>query len=315
MAYQVRNGDPVAVLHPVFELDGSTPKSGQAANITAVLLKPDMTVSALPVSIVEIGSSGNYTATFTPNENGNWKLTLTNTTGDLAVVDYTVAVSANFLFDVGIGATGLALTTLARVKERLIGVTGLADFLAGDGDNLINSAISEQSAHAHRIMNRIIPAQTLVQYYTGEGSDTLWLRQGPLVDLTLLQKVDYSGSGARVETLTTINESEYVEGGMLHEGSTGRGYVTLLDDVFEKFRPRNYKVTYTCGFNNLPEDIVLAVTDRVIAAFVTRDSKGLTSRIVGENAITPVSLKNADDAFRRALAHWTLHSAFLRGAV
>lgn len=312
MAYQVRNGDPVAVLHPVFELDGSTPKSGQQANITALLLKPDMSVSAIPVVIAEIGSSGKYTATFPPTENGNWLLTLTNTTGDLAVVDYTISVSANFLFDVGIGATGLALTTLQRCKDRLIGVSGAADFLIGNADTLLNNYISENSAYAHRLMNRIIPAQTLVQYYTGDGTDVIWMRQGPLVDLTLLQSVEYSGSTSRVETLTTIEEAQYIEGGLLHEGATGRGWVRLLDDVFLKFRPRNYKLTFTCGFNNLPEDIVRHVTDKVIADFMTRDAKGFVTKAVGETAWSPLTPAQADKAFRRALQPWTFRSAFLR---
>lgn len=315
MSYQVRNGDPVAVLHPVFLLDGSTPFSGQAGNITAVLLKPDMSASALPVVIAEIGSSGKYTATFSPTENGNWLLTLTNTVGDLMVIPYTISVSANFLFDVGIGATGLALTTLARVKDRLIGVSGLADYLTGDADTLLNNYISENSAYAHRVMNRIIPAQTLVQYYTGDGTDVIYMRQGPLVDLTLLQFVEYSGSGARVETLTTVNESEYIEGGYLHEGATGRGWVRLLDAVFENYRPRNYKLTFTCGFDNLPEDIVRHVTDKVIADYMTRDAKGFTTRAVGETAWSPLTPAQADKAFRTALQPWTFRSAFMRAGV
>ena len=315
MAYQVRNGDPVAILHPVFQLDGSTPFTGQAANITSTLLQPDMTPSVLPVTIVEIGSSGNYTATYTPNLDGNWKLTLENTVGDLKIIDYTITVSANFLFDVGVGATGLALTTLPRVKERLIGVAGAAEFLSGNADALLTSLISEQSAKAHRMMNRIINAATYVQHYTGDGTQRMYLRQGPLVDLTLLQKVEYSGTTSRVETLTTIEEAEYIEGGFVFEGATGRGWVELLDDVFENFRPRNYVMTFTAGFDNIPEDIVCTVTNRVLAAFVTRDAEGLESRIVGESAITKISAKASDDAMLRALAHWRFRSAFIRSGV
>jgi hypothetical protein len=56
----------------VWETDGFTKRSGETVFTTT--LWHDGVVSALPVTIVEIGSSGEYLVTFTPNDLGVWVL-------------------------------------------------------------------------------------------------------------------------------------------------------------------------------------------------------------------------------------------------
>lgn len=56
----------------IFEADGYTKKSGETV-FTTTLWK-DGVVSAVPVTIAEIGSSGEYRVSFTPDGSGFWHL-------------------------------------------------------------------------------------------------------------------------------------------------------------------------------------------------------------------------------------------------
>lgn len=72
MSRQVQVNSVVTDQFPVWESDGFTKKSGETV-FTATLWN-DGGVSAIPVTIVEIGTSGEYRATFTPNQMGFWIL-------------------------------------------------------------------------------------------------------------------------------------------------------------------------------------------------------------------------------------------------
>jgi hypothetical protein len=57
---------------PVYELDGYTPKSGETSFTTE--LYKDGVPQVIPVSIAEIGTSGEYFISFTPDSIGAWKV-------------------------------------------------------------------------------------------------------------------------------------------------------------------------------------------------------------------------------------------------
>ena len=71
MARRIELGEIVEQF-PVYQSDGYTKQSGETV-FTATLWK-DGAVSAVSVAIAEIGTSGEYTATFTPDGVGFWAL-------------------------------------------------------------------------------------------------------------------------------------------------------------------------------------------------------------------------------------------------
>lgn len=69
--------DKVAYLHfTVFDTDGITPLTGQAASCTSYL-SYNGTAGSEAVTIAEIGSSGHYAAYFTPTASGSFHLSIT----------------------------------------------------------------------------------------------------------------------------------------------------------------------------------------------------------------------------------------------
>lgn len=80
----------------VFGLDGITPLSGEAENITSVL-RYNTTISAVVVTVEEIASSGSYYASFTPNAVGYWDVRVTNP--DTRVVGKQYEIEVNDIDD------------------------------------------------------------------------------------------------------------------------------------------------------------------------------------------------------------------------
>jgi len=75
MAREVYKGTLVIDQFPVFEPDGVTLRSGeQPGDFTVRLFHDGTEVSASGVTISEIGSTGFYSASFTPDETGFWRL-------------------------------------------------------------------------------------------------------------------------------------------------------------------------------------------------------------------------------------------------
>jgi len=66
---------------PIFEVDGITKHSG-VTSFTTNLLK-DGVVSVVPVTISEIGTTGDYKVSFTPNAIGVWVVQVFNTYDDV----------------------------------------------------------------------------------------------------------------------------------------------------------------------------------------------------------------------------------------
>jgi hypothetical protein len=65
-------GELVEVQFPVFDVDGITPITGLLVGSFVTFLARDGILSALPVGVVEIGASGRYVASFTPDTDGLW---------------------------------------------------------------------------------------------------------------------------------------------------------------------------------------------------------------------------------------------------
>lgn len=74
MPRQVKIGDPVTDHFSVFEDDGFTKHSGLGPASFSSILYLNSVVVALPVTITELGLTGEYAFQFTPNALGDWDL-------------------------------------------------------------------------------------------------------------------------------------------------------------------------------------------------------------------------------------------------
>ena len=295
MAYHVGKGNEVTILHVVRDITGE-PVPSKAAELSTALYEPDGSASSLTVTATDIGTTGFVSLKFTPDQTGNWLLQVTNPSGtDEGTYTYTAQVSA--AAEVLAETSGL-LTTLARVKERL----GFASSNT-TWDDLLNSLISEISARAKDITGRVLTEATYTEYYDGTGTDTLYLRQGPLVSVSSVYSVSYGsdGIGGRTETTSLLDSSSYVPDGLRSEGWRGCGKIRLLGGTWTS-GTRNWKVTYTAGYDTVPESLVHFATNWVVSAFLTRECYGLASRVVGEGSVTPVPLETVEKMLQLQLA-------------
>lgn len=299
MSVKVRLGEAGVILHVVRDLDGD-PVTGQAGSIVATAFEPDGSTSALSVTAAEIGTTGWYTLTFTPDQLGAWRV---HATGDAALgravpdganpatVDYQVNVHAT-----GIETTGNLMTTRDVVKRRL----GLED---SEFDTLLDDILAEVSAYMQDEIDHAILQATYTDYLDGTGGDTLFLRNGPLVSVTTLHSVAYSdgGAGARAETLTAVDEAIRVEGGLRSEGHLGRGWIRLLNGGTFTPGRRNYRAVYVGGFAAVPAMLSHAAVVECVRQFNIREVHGLRSKSTGDDNVEPAPPAAGDAALMRAM--------------
>ena len=74
MGRQVKIGDVVTDHFPVFEDDGFTKHPGLLAADFVTTIYRNSAISGIPATITEIGSSGEYAYSFTPNAPGDWDI-------------------------------------------------------------------------------------------------------------------------------------------------------------------------------------------------------------------------------------------------
>lgn len=72
MAKQIAFGDLAIDNFPIFQADGYTKKSGETAFVKT--LRKNSSPQSLPVTVTEIGTTGEYRTQFTPNDVGFWSL-------------------------------------------------------------------------------------------------------------------------------------------------------------------------------------------------------------------------------------------------
>lgn len=74
MSRQVETGAHVFDSFPVFESDGFTKKSGLLTDDFSIVVLVDGFAASVPVSITEVGTTGDYRCDFTPPSNGFYQL-------------------------------------------------------------------------------------------------------------------------------------------------------------------------------------------------------------------------------------------------
>lgn len=100
MAFGGFKNDPADTLHTVLGFNG-LPMTGQAAELLTELFDPLGAASSLAVTVVEVGTTGRYTISFTPDEVGIWLLRVTDPPFPAsagAVSEYTLEILPRVLF-------------------------------------------------------------------------------------------------------------------------------------------------------------------------------------------------------------------------
>ncbi len=195
------------------------------------------------------------------------------------------------------------LATLAEVKQR-VDVKGSAH------DDLLNALRSQVSVEIENVLGRLLGSQAHTEYYDGHGYQRLYLHNGPLISVTNVQFAAYSGTTTRIETLTLVEQAEYLIGGLQGELNLGVGWIELIGGAFLR-GVRNYKIIYVAGFAVIPDDLVSYALDWIVAAYKGRETTGLQSRVVGENSVQPFSMSARRMQIKTQLGQYMLASSIL----
>lgn len=196
----------------------------------------------------------------------------------------------------------MTFTTRARVKERLSIPSGTTDF-----DAVIDTIIGEVNAMVDDLIGRDLDETTHTEYYNGSGTDTLLLRQGPLVSVTSVHSVVYEdgGGGSRSETTTELTQANRLEWGLRSEGYLGQCAIVYNSGTFTRGK-RNWKVVYDAGFASAPETLAKAATYEACAEFLARESQGLVSKIIGEAQQSVMTMQQRRRALEAAISPYRI---------
>ncbi len=190
----------------------------------------------------------------------------------------------------------MALTTLNSIKAQ-------AGIAAGDTsrDARLRSFIDGVTSLVKQHLNRDLESTNYVEYYSGDGSSLLMLRQYPVTAVSLVCVDDggYFGDAAGGFD-TSLNLVEGVDYALMW-GASGRGSTGLLRRIGTTWHRRptrvqgtlanlpgspggNIKVSYTAGFVVIPPAIVMAVNALILMQVARAEIGGAASQMHYEDA-------------------------------
>lgn len=163
-----------------------------------------------------------------------------------------------------------ALVSLSEAKAFL-------KITASSEDGMIETMINRASIWANDYTGRMLKSRNFDEYYDGDCSSCLILRNAPITAITFIrQDID------RVfQTETTIDSGDYF-------WDANTGIVTLKDGAFLQGKKTLY-VNYTAGYTTAPESIKEAVLIYVGHSYRRQyaDQKfGVSSETVGDRTTT-----------------------------
>lgn len=171
------------------------------------------------------------------------------------------------------------LTTVADVTS----LTGAA---AGDSD-IIQTLITAASVWANSFTSRILKQQTFTEYYDGDGSELLFLKNYPIEEITSI----HQDSDRAFAADTLIDSDDYV----VYKDNRS----LVGDGAYWESGIQTIKIVYVAGYDTVPLDLVDAITKLVDYWYKAYDAHrfGVTStgtdtnKIVYEKGI-PIQIKN-----------------------
>ncbi len=163
---------------------------------------------------------------------------------------------------------GLPLITKAEYKT-------YAGIKSTTQDAVIDSLITKVSELVKNLCRR-----TFVDYvddakveYCDGGYNIILLAESPV---RTISSVDYSSDyGQTYTTLTAFTEYAYIR-------STEA--ITCLNSSGFTYSPNGYRITYTAGYEILPEDLKLAIMD-LVSYYIKNDSAIHSNKAPGTNTV------------------------------
>lgn len=174
------------------------------------------------------------------------------------------------------------LTTLESLRQ----------YLGKDGadtqdDDLLFETIKRKSKVVNNFLDRNIEAQTYTEYYRGDGTNCLMVRQYPIISITsIYDDVGRVWPESTKKDPTTIAISNQTP-----------GLIQLTGDIFINsawwnwYNIENIKITYVAGYSTIPYDIEEAVNKLCSVEYAK--SKGMMAGVKSDR--DPKSLE--DEAF------------------
>ena len=299
MAWPAQRGVPCTVRHAVRDLAGIL-VTGQAGSLSRALSDPAGGASGLATSVAEVGATGWYLITFTPDAAGPWVLTVTNPAapvGDGQDTEYPIAVGEFGL--PGVPLVGYGLTDLATVRTFLKfkdTETKWNELL----ELLIDSVTSDLEQRARRHFGLYSYTEVL----HGHDLDTLYLDQGPLVSVVSVEELTYSAAGVAATALAAWQFKGLGQAVTL--GDDARARVRRLDGQCFTAGRDNWRVVYSAGWADLPPALTLDATRMVVAYFRGSDLEGLVSQGAADLSTTPIGPQELDRMAQRIGWKWSL---------
>lgn len=244
--------------------DGSEFASGNAAHISGELWK----------------------VTFTPTALETYVVVLSDTTIDSKREAIYKAVGADV--DTPVSPSGDDLTTLANFKTEF-------DVDTDQHDTLLTRLVTKMSIHAQTYCGRLFTAQDYTEYYDGDGSQELFVRNYPINSVASI----YDDTDREYDSDDLIDSDDII----IQGDDYCFGKVELEDGWFDPGR-KNIKITYNAGYSTVPADLEYAVQCLMMAAFL-ENTAGINAVVGDEVIYKPAKLRKSAkevlDKYKRIL--------------
>ncbi|RMF18881.1 MAG: hypothetical protein D6760_13530 [Deltaproteobacteria bacterium] len=292
MPWVAEKDNAVTITHVIRDIDGSV-HTASVSGLSVYIRDPSGDDRSSLASWTEPVSGGYVDITFTPDEVGNWIIEVTDPAGtdERTETYYTQCV----LSKAGLTPSGTWLTTLANAKERL----GL-DSADTSHDTFLTNCIARASEQIEALLGRNVIQASYEEYHNG-GGPRLYLRHGPIVSVTAVNSVLWSGGSP---VLTAMGQDTYHPINTSADGSRLPGIIEADGWVFD-YRPRGWRVDYAAGWSQVPYDIEEACLELVVAQFNRRKDAATTSRDVGSGGIAIKGYPEVIEAILTLLAPYT----------
>jgi hypothetical protein len=214
----------------------------------------------------------------------------------------------------------MALTTLTSVKAQ--GGIAPSDTTR---DSQIRSFIEGITSLVKQQLNRDLESTAYVEYYSGDGSPFLLLRQYPVTAVSLVCVDDAGYFGAAPDcfdsSLNLVDGVDYA----LMSGAGGQGSTGMLRRIgttWHRLPSRacgviqnlpglpngNIKVQYTAGFTVIPAAVTMAVNATVLKQLLMAAAGGAASQLGYEDAsvsfLAPADAANLFGSIESTLANY-----------
>lgn len=147
-----------------------------------------------------------------------------------------------------------------------------------DQKNLLKSFINSASSFCNSETHRLLLSRVLTEYYSGDGSNSLFTNQYPITTITAVYDdlARAYGSDTEIDSGDLVYMPETLAYKIVYDGGTFTQGI------------KNLKVQYTAGYSTIPYDLQQACIEIIMFYWKSfKDGRfGITSRTIGDGSIT-----------------------------